>query len=150
MRTGKNSVFGHFSRSESYSRWEDEKTFFVYFFGCVSCCSSGSSCGNKSYCSIICFHNQVSCFNDINTMVVQIKYAISSTYLNFPFFITPLNATTKNGWPRMNTAQEMKFSIEDFFSKCDQIPRKLRIWPHLLKKSLMENLISCAVEIAIS
>ena len=43
------------------------------------------------------------------------------------------------------TAQKMKFSIKDFFSKCDQIHRKLRIWSHLLKKSLMENFISCAV-----
>ena len=31
-----------------------------------------------------------------------------------------------------------KFSIEDFFRKCDQIGRKLRIWSYLLKKSLME------------
>ena len=38
----------------------------------------------------------------------------------------------------------MKFSIKDFFSKCDQIRRKLRIWSYLLKKSLMEN-IFCAV-----
>ena len=30
-------------------------------------------------------------------------------------------------------------------SKCDQICRKLRIWSHLLKKSLMENFIFCAV-----
>ena len=37
----------------------------------------------------------------------------------------------------------MKFSIKDFFSKCDQIRRKLRIWSHLLKKSL--NFIFCAV-----
>ena len=35
----------------------------------------------------------------------------------------------------------MKFSIKDLFSKCDQIRRKLRIWSHLLKKSLMENFI---------
>ena len=33
----------------------------------------------------------------------------------------------------------MKFSIKDFFSKCDQICRKLRVWSHLLKKPLMEN-----------
>ena len=39
----------------------------------------------------------------------------------------------------------MKFSIKDFFSKYDQIRRKLRIWSHLLKKSLMENFIFCAV-----
>ena len=39
----------------------------------------------------------------------------------------------------------MKFSIKDSFSKCDQIRSFLRIWSHLLKKSLMENFISCAV-----
>ena len=39
------------------------------------------------------------------------------------------------------TAQKIKFSVKDFFSKCDQIPKKLRIWSHLLKKSLMENFI---------
>ena len=44
-----------------------------------------------------------------------------------------------------DTAQKMKFSIKDFFSKRDQIRRKLRIWSHLLKKSLMENFIFCAV-----
>ena len=32
----------------------------------------------------------------------------------------------------------MKFSIEDFFSKFDQV------WSHLLKKSLMENFTFCA------
>ena len=42
----------------------------------------------------------------------------------------------------------MKFFIKDFFSKCDQILRKLRIWLHLLKKSLMENSIVCAVLIS--
>ena len=39
----------------------------------------------------------------------------------------------------------MKFSIKDFFSKCDQIRSFLRIWWHLLKKSLMENFIFCLV-----
>ena len=34
----------------------------------------------------------------------------------------------------------MKFSAKDFFSKCDQIRRKLRIWSHLLKKSIMMTL----------
>ena len=43
------------------------------------------------------------------------------------------------------TAQKMKFSVKDFFSKCGQIRRKLRIWSHLLKKSFMENFILCAV-----
>ena len=44
----------------------------------------------------------------------------------------------------LTTAQKMKFSIQDFFSKCDQIRGKLRIWSHLLKKSLMEDFIFCA------
>ena len=39
------------------------------------------------------------------------------------------------------TVQKMKFSIKDFFSKCDQIRSFLRIWSHLLNKSLMEDFI---------
>ena len=39
----------------------------------------------------------------------------------------------------------MKFSIKDLFSKCDQIRSFLWIWSDLLKKSLMENFIFCAV-----
>ena len=39
----------------------------------------------------------------------------------------------------------MKFSIKDFFSKCDQNCRNLLIWSHLLKKSLMVNFIPCEV-----
>ena len=39
----------------------------------------------------------------------------------------------------------MNFSIKDFFSKCDQICRKLRIWSHLLKKPLMKSFIFCAM-----
>ena len=62
-------------------------------------------------------------------------------------------------------AQKMKFSIEDFFNKCDPIRRTVLscikdkiyysafirrntvpcIWSHLLKKSLMANFIFCAV-----
>ena len=42
-------------------------------------------------------------------------------------------------------AKKMKFSIKDFFSKCDQICSFLRIWSHLPKKSFMENFIFCAV-----
>ena len=39
------------------------------------------------------------------------------------------------------SAHKPKFSIKDFFSKCDQILS----FPHSLKKSLMENFIFCAV-----
>ena len=37
-----------------------------------------------------------------------------------------------------------KFLIKDLFSKYDQIHSLLRIWSSLLKKSLMENSVSCA------
>ena len=43
------------------------------------------------------------------------------------------------------TVQKIIFFIKDLFSKCDQIRKKLRIWSHLLKKSLMKNFIFCAV-----
>ena len=52
----------------------------------------------------------------------------------------PYNAICK-----FSTAQKMKFSIKDFFSKCDQLRRFLRIWSHLMKKSLMEKFIFYAV-----
>ena len=53
-------------------------------------------------------------------------------------------------WPFIicnHIPQKMKFSINNFFSKCDQTERKLRIWSYLLNKSLMENCIFCAVSI---
>ena len=47
---------------------------------------------------------------------------------------------------KANTAEKMKFSIKGFFSKWDRICSFLQISSHLLKKSLMENFIFCAVE----
>ena len=44
----------------------------------------------------------------------------------------------------------MKFSIKDFFSRCDQIRRflnKLLKQSHLLKKFLMKNFIFCVVKV---
>ena len=43
------------------------------------------------------------------------------------------------------STQKMKFSIKDFFSKCDQIRLSPRILSHFLKKSLMGNFIFCVV-----
>ena len=43
--------------------------------------------------------------------------------------------------------KKTKFSNKDFFRRCDQIRRKLRIWPHLLKKALMEIFIFCTVRV---
>ena len=46
----------------------------------------------------------------------------------------------------VSTVQKMIFSIKGVFSKCDQMRSFLRIWSHLLKKSLTENFNFCAVE----
>ena len=43
-------------------------------------------------------------------------------------------------------AQKMNISIKNFFCKYNQILRFLRIGSHLLKKSLTENFIFCAVK----
>ena len=48
-------------------------------------------------------------------------------------------------WPE-TLHKKMKFSIKDFFSKCNQIRSFPWIWSHLLKKSLMKNFIFCAVK----
>ena len=57
--------------------------------------------------------------------------------------MTDLYCSKRKDFSSQFTAQKMKLSIKDFFSKCDQIRMKLRIWSHLLKKSLMGNF--CAV-----
>ena len=70
---------------------------------------------------------------------------ISITMIHFHYFalglsfirIRPANLPKRTLLKR--ALQKMQFSIKDFFSKCDQICSFLRIWSHLLKKSLMEN-----------
>ena len=42
-----------------------------------------------------------------------------------------------------------KFSIKDFFSLCDPIRSFLRIWSHLLKKTLMENFMFAERELSL-
>ena len=66
-----------------------------------------------------------------------------NSLLDFEYF---LQGYTKGLFcKRHTTAQKMRFSIKDFFSKCDQIRIFMRIWPYLQKKSLIENFIFCAV-----
>ena len=39
--------------------------------------------------------------------------------------------------------------MKEFFSKCDQISRKLKNWSHILKKSITENFFFFAVLVAL-
>ena len=47
--------------------------------------------------------------------------------------------------PNYTLQKNIKFSINDFFSKCGEIRRLWQIWPHLLKNFLMDKLFCCAV-----
>ena len=65
-------------------------------------------------------------------------FDVSNTFYSYliGFAVCPVLANFHG-----HTAQKMRFFIKDFFRKCDQIRRKLRIWSNVLKKFLMENFI---------
>ena len=46
----------------------------------------------------------------------------------------------------IKVARPLHKKMKDLFSKCDKIRSFLLIWSHLLKKSLTENFIFCAVD----
>ena len=76
-------------------------------------------------------------FNDVNNSANILKKLVKTVADN----------VEKKGINNViSTTQKMKFPIKDFFSKCDQIRRKLQIWWHLLRKSLMENFVFWAVK----
>ena len=112
-----------------------------------------------------CFFNLHDCciFQHIPNLVqhchIQNSMHIENAAKDFPKIFNGLNFLAKTFclryliglWTRLcinklYTAQNMKFSIKDFSSKCDQIRSFLRIWSHLLEKYLMENFIFCAVQ----
>ena len=78
-------------------------------------------------------------FSHLLNLHQEIDLQMSNIYLHTVWFIAVDSS--------LNTryCKKMKFSIKDFSCKCDLIRRKLRIWSHLLEKSLMENFIFCAV-----
>ena len=78
----------------------------------------------------------------------QIAQRITNTFYSTLFLQVFLWIKNCVVFHSSKTAQKMEFSMKDFFSKCDQIRRILRILSHLLKKIIMENFIFCAVKIA--
>ena len=84
------------------------------------------------------------------TLALVFSCEFYGIFKNTHFYRTPLVAASfgnhdLNKTSQTNTAQKMKFSIKNFFSKCDQIYKKQRIRSHLLKKSSLGNFIFCAV-----
>ena len=64
----------------------------------------------------------------------------------FTAVVLNLNKFLTIDFNKQTLHKKMKFSIQNFFNKCDQIRRFLWIWSHLLKKSSTENFIFCAVK----
>ena len=94
----------------------------------------------------LCAPRLVEDFDSYTTFVVPLSLIIQPSKL---FDINCIWRINKDGKSRKecSTAQNMKFSVKDFLRKCDQIRSLQRIWSHLLKKSLMENFIFCAVRL---
>ena len=70
--------------------------------------------------------------------IYQFIYIVSQSLLFTSYIVWCVGQSASKQF----TAQKMKFSTKDFFSKCDHLSF-LRIWSHLLKKSLAENFIFC-------
>ena len=84
--------------------------------------------------------------------IILLRSSLISTGWTFGFLLNRIHQHVVNkasiNWLVVSViafAQKMKFSIKDFSGKCDHICIFLCIWSHLLKKSLMENFIFCAV-----
>ena len=95
----------------------------------------------------VCFHNTRSMRLGFFEFLKQVELTftgestnVSKNWLEIELLVVILKFSI-----RINTAQKMKFSIKDFFSKCDHTRRKMRIWSNLLKKPLTENFIFWAV-----
>ena len=70
---------------------------------------------------------------------IQTKKKVTRAFENFFFGRTKYIFLIF--YKKKTNCTKIKFSIKNFFNRCDRIRRKLRICSHLLKKSLMENFI---------
>ena len=77
----------------------------------------------------------------MNIVHPAFKNSISPTPENQETFQLIFFTRRKDCQAPTPNAQKIKFSIKDFFSKCDQIRNFLRIQSHLLKKSLIKNFV---------
>ena len=77
--------------------------------------------------------------------ICHVRSSVENGFRIYCYDIVPNTGQKMASFTGQHNAQKVKFTIKDFFSKCDQIRSFLWIWSHLLKKSLMENFIFCAV-----
>ena len=83
----------------------------------------------------------------VESSPMSLSWQDSESALIYTFFFT--SSALFRRFCSQHTSQKMKFSITDFCSKCNQIRSFLRIWSHLLKKSVMENFIFCAMTVRV-
>ena len=62
----------------------------------------------------------------------QLLYPVTKGII-YPLSVIVPNNRTKYLMTGAVTAQKLKFSIKDFFSKCDQI-RRICVWGYMLKR----------------
>ena len=88
--------------------------------------------------TISCSEKEITDKKEINTELFKLYKARLEPKINVSNALIQddLNRIKISKLSKEHTAQKMKFSINDLFSKC---------WSHLRKKSLMENFIICAV-----
>ena len=87
-------------------------------------------CKNISQCRITYPSGETISSEDVSyrkNAIAKLNKARSSAYKNLHRYT--------------DTTQKMKCFIKDFFTKCDEIRRKLLIWSYLLKKSSMDSLV---------
>ena len=96
----------------------------------------------------IVIQDLVNCFIKLVTFLKIVFWSITctepfglSSFKSSQNILSILSMLFESSIFNCNTTQKTKISVMDFFSKCHQIHRKLRIWLHLLKQSLMENFI---------
>ena len=120
----------------------------------VTCSESSSYCINNQTMSTFCDNTyttrtmpscQIDYYICLGNGLISKLYDGPCKSKHIFVFCSMLLYSALRSFSVLVTAQKMKFSIKDFFGKCDQIRSFLRIWSHLPKKSLMENFVFYAV-----
>ena len=119
------------------------------------CISTGNACGTKVVKRTEegdLNHTHITSTRITENCIVVSKFTSVLSYMAQQWkmwYHTKDFSSRKNDWSFLCLAtlhKKMKFSIKDFFSKCEQIRSFLRIRSHLLNKYLVENFIFCAVQ----
>ena len=101
---------------------------------------SGFSNRKFSFCWIFeTSSHLVEIHNQQQVKTFYLTKSLSSDWLNGSA-ISPVNVKLMVCNTVISRVGLIKFSIKNFFTKCDQICRKLRIWSYLLKKFFNEKL----------